>query len=587
MVSGKGKNPRAGLAEETTLPGAFFHNDVLDRSRPALLVRQGDGIVEITRAWLEQSVKELATGLIAMGIGPGERVAIIHENSPEWITADLAIASAGAVSVPVYTTLGVEETAFLLRDSSCTCVIFSGAHEEKVLSLKKTLPFLTHLISTAGSDARDVLGLEDVSALGRESGDEALLQLRMKGIDPHDPFSIIYSSGTTGRPKGVVLSHANILSNIEAVLKVIKVTPGDLYLSYLPLSHIFERMVHHLLLFTGTPIAYSRCFAYVGADMAFFKPTFMVGVPLFFERIKKRVLEAVRGSGALKRFLFDLAARSGRTSGRGNPLNRAVLKGVRDRIGPSIRFFISGGAALSRETVEFFEMIGLPVLQGYGLTETSPVVTVNTLEDNRPGTVGRPVPGVEVRIAEDGEILVKGPNVMNGYLNLPETNRETIRDGWLHTGDIGVMDEEGFLTITDRKKDIIVTSAGKNIPPQRIETILKADEYIKEALVYGDSRPHLVALIVPDEKNLEMLAKDLGLEYSNAPELLQDERLHGCFEERIRSRLAGLARFEQIRRFALIEDDLSQEGGELTPTMKVRREKVALKYKALIDSLYE
>jgi long-chain acyl-CoA synthetase len=426
-----------------------------------------------------------------------------------------------------------------------------------------------------------------LSALGRESGDEALWQERMKGINGDDPFSIIYTSGTTGRPKGVVLSHRNILSNIEATLRVLHIRPEDIYLSYLPLSHIFERMVHHLMVSLGAVVAYSRGFAFVGADMGLFKPTIMVGVPFFYDRVKAKVSEGAEKSGSIKRFLFNRALKIGR-AGSGPALlksfaDRLVFKKIRERVAPGLRFFISGGAALSRDTAEFFWALGIPILEGYGLTETSPVVCVNTPEAVKLGTVGRPIPGVKVRISEEGEILVKGPNVMKGYLNMPEATREAIREGWFHTGDMGAVDEDGFLLITDRKKDIIVTSVGKNVSPQRIETILRADEYIKEALVYGDGRAHLVALVVPDIERLD--AGGIKIEKDRWP--VEDGEAVRFFEKRVHKRLKPLARFEQIKRLALIDDCLSLEGGELTPTMKVKREAVGKRFRDLIDGLYE
>jgi long-chain acyl-CoA synthetase len=313
----------------------------------------------------------------------------------------------------------------------------------------------------------------------------------------------------------------------------------------------------------------------------------MAGVPFFFDRVKRKIKEGIEKSGSIKGFFFNLAMKVNRT-GHGPAFlkrlpDRLVLKRIRERVAPGLRFFISGGAALSRDTAEFFWALGMPVLEGYGLTETSPVVSVNTIEAARPGTVGRPLPGVEVRISGDGEILVKGPNVMKGYLNMPEATGEVIRDGWLHTGDTGTLDEDGFLTITDRKKDLIVTSVGKNVSPQRIETLLRADEYIKEALVYGDGRAHLVALIVPDVERLDAG----GIKIENCRWPVEDGEPVRFFDKRVRERLKPLARFEQIKRLALIGDCLSLEGGELTPTMKVKREVVGKRFKDVIDRLYE
>ncbi|MEE9614689.1 MAG: long-chain fatty acid--CoA ligase, partial [Thermodesulfobacteriota bacterium] len=525
------------------------------------------------RGEFEEKVRDLSLGLLTLGVGRGERVAILLENSPEWIITDLAISSIGAVSVPVYTTLSPEETAFVLEDSGSTAVVFSPHHIKKLLQAK--CPSLKHFIATAEVEGPAVLGTEvltlgRVAALGRESGDPELWEARMRAVGRDDPFSIIYTSGTTGRSKGVVLSHGNILSNIEAVGTIISVTGRDLHLSYLPLSHIFERMVHHLMIYKGGGIAYSRGFAYAGADIRFFRPTLMVAVPFFLDRIRAKVLEGIEKAGGAKKLLFRAAMRGGAS---GRLLDGVALRKIRERIAPGLRFFISGGAKLPKDTAEFFRALGMPVIEGYGLTETSPVVSMNTPEDVKIGSVGRPAPGVELRIKDDGEIVVRGPGVMKGYFNMPEATSEAVRDGWFHTGDIGFVDPDGFLTITDRKKDLIITSVGKNIAPQRIEAALRADECIKEALVYGDGRPHLVAVIVPDKEGLDAAG-------------IRDEERMKFYEKRIHANLKPFARFEQIRRFALVDDELIREEC-VTPTMKLKRAMVAEKFRDIIDGLYE
>ncbi len=569
-----------------TIPKNFFSSRNAGFShRPALLTRSRgrdgrDVMCTLKRAELEERVRALALGLIDLGIGPGERVALLVENGPDWIVSDLAVLSAGAVTVPLYTTLPAAEVSFILRDSGAKALIFAEKYLEKALKACGGLEELKHLITLEESTASKtpgVLPLSDLLARGRDPEE---LNHRIGAIDVDDPFSIIYTSGTTGRPKGVVLSHGNLLSNIDSVLKVVDITEKDTYLSYLPLSHAFERMVHHLFISRCGTIAYSRGFAHVGADIAFFRPTLMIGVPFFFDRMKAKICEGLERGGRLKRFLFEKTLDESPPHLLRRFLRPIVSKEIKKRFGGRIRFFISGGAALTVETARFFSALGLPVIEGYGLTETSPVISVNTPEDNRIGTVGRPVPGVEVRISDDGEVLVKGPNVMKGYHNMPDRTKEVIKDGWLHTGDTGSVDSDGFLTISGRKKDLIVTSVGKNIPPQKIENLLKADEFIKEALVFGDGRPHLVCLIVPETERLEALTGGAAADPYGSQEVKK------FFEERIRRRLKGLARYEQIRNFALIKDDLSVEEGELTPTMKVRRDRVAARYRDLIDGLY-
>ncbi len=572
---------------QKTIPHGFF-SQTFSSDRIRLLTRDGTAL---THRETEERVRGLAKGLLSLGIRPGERVAILQHNSPEWIITDLAVASIGAVSVPLYCTLGMSDTAYILNDSAARSVVFTLDEKRKAISLKSAVPSLKELISTSGETEEGVLTVPELSTGGADKGYDEELSARLAALKPEDLFSIIYTSGTTGRPKGVMLSHGNIISNIDSVLKSILITEEDLYLSYLPLSHIMERMVNHLLLRSGAKIAYSTGFAFVGADASHFKPTVMAGVPFFFERIKEKILEAADASGPLKKRLFYAAiggtdegsAPTGRPSAGAGFIHSMVTKKVREKAGPNIRFFFSGGAALSKATADFFFSLSLPVLEGYGLTETSPVISVNTLEKVKTGTVGIPIDGVEVSIAEDGEILVRGPGVMKGYLGMEEKSERALRDGWFHTGDVGEIDDEGFLKITDRKKDIIITSVGKNISPQKIETILRSDPHVKEALVYGNGRPHLVALIWPEPERLP----DFSAEGETLKEnILTDERMVRYFEKIIHEKLKGLSRFEQIRRFALIEDTITIEAGELTPTMKVKREKVAGRLKAVIDGLY-
>ncbi len=581
--------------QKRTIPLAFFKREI-PGDRRALLTRdtQSDGrdsLGSLFYSDLERMVREFAMGLLSIGVKPGDRIALAMENGPEWIVSDLAITSVGAITVPVYTNLPEGEIAFILKDSASRAIILSRNLTDRVLSIRHHIPSLNHLIVSTDEDVpadKDILSLKGVATLGKESGTEGLLNERLETTTGSSPFSLIYTSGTTGKPKGTILTHNNILSNIESVLRVIEITGDDIYLSFLPLSHIFERMVHHLLLLRGACIAYSRGLASVGADMAFFKPTLMAGVPFFFERLRGRIYEALKKGGSIKRRIIEGIIEKGRnitdpSTIRHTFLERLFIRRIRKRLNPRLRLFISGGAPLPVETAGFFWSLGIPVLEGYGLTETSPVVAVNTPSAVRLGTVGRPIPGVEVRINMDGEILVKGPNVMEGYHNMPEMTGRVIKDGWFHTGDVGFVDEDGFLVITGRKKDIIVTSTGKNVSPQKIETLLKADEYIKEALVYGDRKPHLVALIIPDRESLVLS----GIIDETQEDLSEMEGLYSFLEERIHRRLRGLARYEQIRRFAILNDTFSVETGELTPTMKIKRDMVAQRFQEIIERLYE
>jgi long-chain acyl-CoA synthetase len=581
------------------IPNIFFTsaNTPELKARTALTQRgsSNDGdAVKITRAEFEEGVRELALGLMALGIDSGSRIAILQNNNPDWIISDLAILSIGAVTVPIYTTLGAAEMLYILNDAEVSAIICSNAHLKKLLKISDEALLLKHIISTEDvSDSltnKDILSIEQLRALGRESGDLELLNKRIEGISPEDTFSIIYSSGTTGRAKGVALSHQNLISNIENVLKVVDVRSSDCYLSYLPLSHVFERMVHHLLVYLGAKIAYSRGFAFVGADTTFFRPSFMVGVPFYFERLMEKIKENISKAGKVKASAFEIAMNL-KLPILSSILDTAVLSKIREKACPGLRFYISGGAALGIETAEFFNNLGIPVLQGYGLTETSPVATINTIDSDKIGTVGKAIPGVEIKIAEDGEVLIKGHCIMQGYLNMPEANREAIIDNWFKSGDLGSLDNEGYLTITGRKKDLIITSVGKNISPQKIEALLKADDYIKEVVVFGDNRPHLVAIIFPE---IERLTQEGITEPKAKPTvktdtktIITDKALHRFFEKKLRSRLKGLARFEQIRRFNLINGTLSTKGGELTPTLKIKRSNVKEKYNSIIEALYD
>ncbi|MBI5049189.1 MAG: long-chain fatty acid--CoA ligase [Deltaproteobacteria bacterium] len=579
-------------SETENLPLIFQERVKEFGNRPALLSHDDEDIQAIS--WFEfgRLVREFALGLSSMGVGTGERMAILSENRPEWIISDLAIQAIGSISVPIYSTLTPKEIEFILLDSGASTIIISDAHQyKKIAGIKDGVPSLKRIIGF-DVEGEEVVSMKSVMAVGMDEKDDAFLNLRIHGIKADNIATIIYTSGTTGRPKGVMLSHKNLISNIRASLNQIIVKSDDLYLSFLPMSHIFERMIHHLMIHQGATIAYSKGFASVGADVAFFKPTVMAGVPFLFQRIKEKIIESVKKGGFVKSKLFSWAYGKGkeRLATDSNHLfsraaERLVLKKIRDRINPRLRYFISGGAPLPKEVGEFFWALGIPLLEGYGLTETSPVVSVNSLNAVKLGTVGKPISGVEVKIGSDGEIQVKGPNVMKGYWNMPEATKEVIKDGWFSTGDTGSIDKDGFLIITDRKKDIIITALGKNVAPQRLETLLRQSRYIKDAVIFGDKKPHLVALIVPELERLKEYSNGMEISYDNDKELINDKRIYRFYEDIVHKMLKDLARFEQIRRFALISE-LTQDTGELTPTLKIKRRVVEEKYKSVIDELY-
>ncbi|MBI5894090.1 MAG: long-chain fatty acid--CoA ligase [Deltaproteobacteria bacterium] len=597
---------------------------ILDRAKEfgaqtALLSYQGNTVKSTSFEEFDSAIKNLSLGLISIGIGAKENIAIISENRHEWIISELAILSIGASAVPIYTTLTPKEIEFILNDCKARAVIVSNETLlKKIISIKGLLPNLKNII-LIDADTRyekEAVKFSKILKLGEEFKDTNILENRKAGIKQDDTAVIIYTSGTTGRPKGVCLTHKNIVSNIKASLERIDIRQDDTYLSFLPLSHSFEHLVHLAVLHQGARIAYSKGLTSVAVDMKVFNPTIMIGVPFFFSRIKSKVMEAVEKGSWIKKRMFwwaydkksKLKSLPLQASSRGlkakGLIDKFVFKKIRDKICPALRYFILGGAALPVDAAEFFWIIGIPIFEGYGLTETSPVVSVNTIKEVKIGTVGKPIPDVQVKIADDGEILIKGHNVMKGYLNMLEETSLIIRDGWFYTGDIGEIDKDGFIKITDRKKDIIINDLGKNVSPQKIEGILRADEFIKEVVVFGDKKPYLTALIVPDMEKLKNLPPDMA-KLKNLPphlsplpqgerageggdsdeEILSDTATHKFYEKRIKNLSKDLSRFEQIRRFALIPP-LTSEGGELTPTLKVKRRVVENKYKEVLDRLY-
>ena len=555
---------------------------------------------------LADRVRDLSFGLLELGVAAGDKVAILSENRPEWLIADFACLAARCPNVPIYPTLPSKQTEYILRDAGAVAILVSTpAQVEKLLAIRERLPALRHLIAFDSAGARaGVLELEDVIARGRTARDR-YPEWKIKALEtvPGDLATLIYTSGTTGDPKGVMLTHGNIASNVTTALGLFDFSERDECLSFLPLSHIFERMFGHYAMFhSGAIINYAESFDTVPADMQARRPTIMASVPRLYEKIYERVLDNVRSSSAARRRLFAWGRRVGemwvdRTlAGERVPAGLSVQRAIADRLvfaklrartGGRIRLFISGGAPLSPDIARFFHAAGLPIVEGYGLTETSPVIAVNTPGRLKIGTVGQAMPGVEIRIAEDGEIITRGPNVMRGYFNKPEATAEAIdKDGWFHTGDIGMIDAEGFLRITDRKKDLIVTAGGKNIAPQPIENLAKTSKFISNAVMVGDRRPFPVMLLVPEQEVLRAWAArhvtgDAGME-----RLVTLPEVKNKLEREVRKTLRDLAQFEMPKKFLLLPRDFSVDAGELTPTLKVRRRIVEEHHRAAIESLY-
>ncbi|MFL5402231.1 MAG: AMP-dependent synthetase/ligase [Gemmatimonadales bacterium] len=554
---------------------------------------------------LADRVQDLSIGLLDLGLATGDRVAILSENRPEWAIADYACLAARCTDVPVYPTLPSKQAEHNLRDSGAAAVFVSCREQlDKVLAAKERLPALRHVISfDPECRGPGVLALEDLYARGHAArARQGSWQASALQVKPDDLATLNYTTGTTGEMKGVMLTHGNIASNVTTCCQMFSFSENDECLSFLPLSHIFERMFGHYSMFhSGVLINYAESVDTVAADMQRWRPTLMASVPRLYEKIYGKVLDQVRGGSRLKQRIFfwgksvgEAAVERRLANRRLSPAlslqrrlaDRLVFAKLRARTGGRIRFFISGGAPLSPEIAKFFHAAGMPILEGYGLTETSPVIAVNTFEALRLGTVGRPIPGVEVKIADDGEIVVRGPSVMAGYYQKPQATAEAIDpDGWFHTGDIGRLDG-GFLRITDRKKDIIVTAGGKNIAPQPIESLAKTSKFVLNAVMLGDRRRFPIMLVVPNLQTLMAWATRKGIPATDAASLAAHPEVQHKMEREVRTTLRDLASFEVPKKLLLVPEDFSVEAGELTPTLKIKRRVVEQRHREAIEALY-
>jgi long-chain acyl-CoA synthetase len=559
----------------------------------------------ITHRDLARRVVAVAVGLKELGIRPGDRVSILSETRPEWAIADYACLCAQAADVPIYPTLTAKQTEYILKDSGAIGVFCSTAEQvAKVLEIRGALPTLRYVVVFDAAASRDgVMTLDELEAKGQAAlGKYPRLKEEAIAISPDALATLIYTSGTTGDPKGVILSHKNIWSNVQGGLQAMPLGPTDECLAMLPLSHVYERMVDYTLLAAGVIINYAESFDKVAANLQEVRPTIVLSVPRLYEKVYARVLEnALSGSG-LKRRIFFWARKTGddwatrRLAGQPIPTGLAIKRKIADRLvfaklrartGGRIRYFISGSAPLSAEIAKFFYSAGLPVLEGYGLTETSPVLTLNPYDRPRIGTVGIAFPEVQLKFAADGEILAKGPNVMAGYYNKPEATAEAIdRDGWFHTGDIGEMDADGYLKITDRKKDLIKTAGGKFIAPQPIENQVKLNKFVANAVLLGDKRKFSILLVVPNFEALEPWAKSQGLGGASRRDLIANSLVQQKLDNEVQGMLSDVARYERPKRIVLLEQDFTIESGELTPTLKVKRRVVEKNYQQAIDRAY-
>jgi long-chain acyl-CoA synthetase len=602
IASGGPRNTPPGTLTRLFL-GALAHD-----KPDALQVKIKGTYTPISSRTVGERVRRIALGLQELGIKAGDRVAIFSENRPEWALADYACLTASLTDVPLYPNLPPEQAAYILNDSGAVAIFVSDAVQAaKIAQVRSRCTGLRHVITFAEArhDGAD-LTLAEVERRGAAVDDEArrdLYRQHALAVKPDDLATLIYTSGTTGEPKGVMLTHDNLYSNVMTAAAQIPFAGKDVCLSFLPLSHIFERMAGHYLMWqVGCSIAYAESMDTVPVDLQAVRPTIVLSVPRLYEKMYARVLEnALSGGAAKKRIFFWARAVAERWAdvklAGGTPrgllalqyriAQRLVFSKLQARTGGRLRYFVSGGAPLAPEINKFFYAAGLVILEGYGLTETSPVISVNTPAAFRIGTVGKPVHGVEVTIAPDGEILTRGPHVMKGYYNKPDATREAIdAEGWFHTGDIGEL-RDGFVVITDRKKDIIVTAGGKNIAPQPIENALKTNKYISQAVLIGDKRKFPVVLVVPNWEQLEKWARIKNLLWTQRSQLLEMPIVQAKMEKEVYGRLQDLAKYETPKKVALLEHDFSVERGELTPTLKVKRRVIDKTYRDVIDRLYQ
>jgi long-chain acyl-CoA synthetase len=594
-----------------TIPELFEYltEDFGKKTDKPLMKRKVEGKYEgVSYSEFEKETDGFAFGLATLGLKAGDKVAIISENRPEWVYSDMAILNLGGIDIPIYPSLTADSIEFILTNSDSRGVIVSNKFQlNKILKIRDKLKNLQFTIVMNESDMlNDVSALytfRDIQEMGEifKTNHPNYVSESRKNINEDDLCTIIYTSGTTGEPKGVMLTHKNILSNVRAALNSFPIDDKDTFLSFLPLCHIFERMAGYYTCFTaGSTLCFAESIETVSQNLLEAKPTLMMTVPRLFERMHSRIIKNVSSESSLRQKIFYWAIDIGRKYvaskkyGKLSPFittqnklaDRLVFKKIKEKTGGNLRFFISGGAALSKELGEFFEAIGISILEGYGLTESSPVIAANRIDDYKFGTVGKPLPGVEVKIAPDGEILARGDNIMQGYYKNKKETDAAIKDRWLHTGDIGEFDKDGFLNITDRKKHLFKTTAGKYIAPTPIENLFSASEFVDQFVLIGDKRMFLTALIVPDYEAIKEYADSHRIPYNNLDDLVKKKEIYDLFEKELTKFQKKLANYEKVRKFALLEKPFTLENGEITPSLKVKRKIVEEKYSHLIDEMY-
>jgi long-chain acyl-CoA synthetase len=576
--------------------------------RPIYMQKVGGKYVGTSYRQFRSDVEMFALGLASLGIQRGDHLSIISENRTEWIIADMAMMLIGAVDCPIYPTLTSKQIEFIFNDASVKIAVVSNQFQlNKVLKARHDVRSLKKIIVMADQieNAEDnVLLFSDVIRMGGAFAHEnpSFIEHSLHQVKPSDIATIIYTSGTTGNPKGVMLTHNNLVFDATSAIQNIPFDHTDTLLSFLPLCHSFERIGGYTLGFAvGATVAFAESVDKVAENMLEVKPTIITTVPRLFERIYGKIKRSVEAGSPKKQKIFAWAIEVGKKYAAAkrrhtvtpglrvahHAAEKLVFEKIRSRTGGKMKFFVSGGAALSRDLGEFFEAIGIKILEGYGLSETSPVITINKYDDYKFGTVGRPIPGIEVSIASDGEILTRGQHVMVGYWNNKDATREIIdSDGWLHTGDIGVFDAEGFLMITDRKKHLFVSSGGKNIAPQPIENMFSQSKFIDQFILIGDRRMFLSALIVPDFDAVREYADTHKIAYKDINELVDHPDIYKAIEKDIGIIQKDLANYERVRKFMLLQKKLTIEDGEITPTMKVKRKAIEERYRDMIEKMY-
>ncbi len=595
----------------STVPEMFL--SVCERSanqKPAILHKKDGQYVGIKHQELLEMAARLTVAFIDLGIHSGDRVGIISENRLEWMIVDFALTSLGAINVPVFPTLTSKQLEFVFNDCEASVIVVSNDFQlKKLLEVKDNIPSIRHIIVLNDKYDSELIMVKSYSSLMKRSEELKSLEdcIRIfkkyaKKVNSGDLLTIIYTSGTTGNPKGVMLSHNNIISNVIACYNIIHFDENDTLLSFLPWCHSYERTTGYYAFFSvGATVAIAEAIETVGTNILEVKPTIMTTVPRLLETIKKKIYHNIEREKPVKQKIFHWAVAVGKSyikhkiAGKEpialklqyNIADKLVFSKIREKTGGRLKKFVSGGAALSPDVAEFFLAAGVMIIEGYGLTEASPVVAVTRENNFEIGTIGLPLDGVEVRIAEDGELLVRGPNVMVGYWNDPLSTEKAIdKDGWLYTGDVGIFTEKNNIKITDRKKDIIVTSGGKNVAPQPIENILSASAFVEHVLLIGDRREFCTALITPNFEHLKSIAELFEIEYENETQLISNPKIIQAIKLDLDRLQKDLAKYERVRKFKLLSQPFSVENGELTPKMSIRRHVVERKYNYLIEEMY-